>query len=135
MGDVPAALLGPIAEAALQAGGALEYLPNFEQNGFAMDVVFFTNYELQVQTLINSHLEIAWNSPLAWVDTQRLSRGACRAIAMRDTDRDRCSHIIAKNTSGIGSPADLKGKTIGLAKKLEGSIQRYNVKAKEGAAK
>jgi len=89
----------------------------FEQKGFPMDVVFFTNYELQVQSLINGHLEIAWNSPLAWVDTQRLSRGACRAIAMRDTDRDRCSHIIAKNTSGIGSPADLKGKTIGLGAK------------------
>ena len=89
----------------------------FEQNGFPMDVVFFTNYELQVQSLINGHLEIAWNSPLAWVDTQGVSRGAWRAIAMRDTDRDRCSDIIAKKTSGIGSPADLEGKTIGLGAK------------------
>jgi len=84
----------------------------FEDAGVPMDVVFYTNYELQVQHLMEGSIDIAWNSPLAWVDAQRLSGGTCRAIAMRDTDRDRCSHIIARRDRGIASIADLRGKTI-----------------------
>ena len=41
-------------------------------------------------------IDIAWNSPLAWLDAQRRSGGTCRAIAMRDTDRDRVSHVVAR---------------------------------------
>ena len=89
----------------------------FEDSGVPMDVVFFTNYELQVEALINGHVEMVWNSPLAWIETNNRTKGACRAIAMRDTDRDRCSHLITKKTSGIASPADLKGKTIGFGAK------------------
>src|SRR4029453_10933096 len=58
----------------------------FDEHGFPMDVVFYTNYELQVQGLVDGHLDIAWNSPLAWLDAQRISGGRCHAIAMRDTD-------------------------------------------------
>ena len=89
----------------------------FEEKGVPMDVVFFTNYELQVKSQIEGLVDVAWNSPLAWVDTKRLTDGKCRAIAMRDTDRDRCSHIIAKKSSSIATPADLNGKTIGFGAK------------------
>jgi hypothetical protein len=54
-------------------------------NQCPVDVVFYTNYELQVDGLIRGHIDIAWNSPLAWVDTVRRTGGRCRAIAMRDT--------------------------------------------------
>ena len=83
----------------------------FEDNGCPMDVVFYTNYELQNQGLISGHLDIAWNSPLAWLDAQRLSGGKCRAIAMRDTDRDRVSHIVVRSGE-VATVADLAGKTI-----------------------
>ncbi len=63
----------------------------FEARGCPMDVVLYTNYELQVDALLAKHIDVAWNSPLAWVDAQRRSSGRCRAIAMRDTDRDRQS--------------------------------------------
>ncbi len=89
----------------------------FEHQKVPLDVVFFTNYELQVDSLLNGLIDIAWNSPLAWVDTRRRSQGACRAIAMRDTDRDRCSHVIAKKASGIAAISDLKGKTVGFGAK------------------
>ncbi len=75
----------------------------FEENGCPMDVVFYTNYERQVDDLVKGYIDIAWNSPLAWLDAQRRSDGKCRAIAMRDTDRDRVSHIVVRQN---GAAAD-----------------------------
>jgi ABC-type phosphate/phosphonate transport system substrate-binding protein len=89
----------------------------FEANGCPMDVVFYTNYELQVKALVGGHLDVAWNSPLAWLDAQRLSQGRCRAIAMRDTDRDRRSHLVVRADSGMTSVTDLRGKTIAVGAK------------------
>jgi len=81
----------------------------FEANGCPMDVVFYTNYELQVTAHLAGHIEIAWNSPLAWVDSQRRSNSGCRAIAMRDTDRDRVSHIVGRKGTTLER---LKGQTV-----------------------
>ena len=89
----------------------------FEENGCPMDVVFYTNYELQNEGLISGHLDIAWNSPLAWLDAQRLSGATCRAIAMRDSDRDRETHIVCRKDGGIGSLKDLAGKTVAFGAK------------------
>jgi len=86
----------------------------FEEHGCPMDVVFYTNYELQVKGLVDGHLDVAWNSPLAWLDSQRVSGNRCRAIAMRDTDRDRVSHLVVRADSGIGSVEDLRGRTVAV---------------------
>jgi ABC-type phosphate/phosphonate transport system substrate-binding protein len=86
----------------------------FEEHGCPMDVVFHTNYELQVKALLDGHLHIAWNSPLAWLDAQRASSGRCRAIAMRDTDRDRVSHLVVRADSGIDSLEELRGRTVAV---------------------
>lgn len=86
----------------------------FDENGCPIDVVFYTNYELQVKSLAEGHVDIAWNSPLAWLDTVRQTSGACRAIAMRDTDQDRVTHWVVKKGSEIKSLADLKGKTVAV---------------------
>jgi ABC-type phosphate/phosphonate transport system substrate-binding protein len=80
-------------------------------------VVYYTNYEMQVDALLNGHIDIAWNSPLAWVDSQRRSTNKCRAIAMRDSDRDRISHIVVKQRSGVNRVEDLKGKTLAVGAK------------------
>lgn len=89
----------------------------FEANECPIDVVFFTNYELQVTSLLNGRLDIAWNSPLAWLDAQRRSGGHCRAIAMRDTDQDRTSHLVTRRASGIETVADLAGRTMAVGAK------------------
>ena len=86
----------------------------FEDRGHPIDVVFYSNYSLQVQALLDGQVDIAWNSPLAWVDAQRRSDGQCRAIAMRDTDRDRVSYIVVNKDSGIGVLEDLRGKTVAV---------------------
>lgn len=89
----------------------------FETNGCPLDVVFYTNYELQNTGLLSGHLDLAWNSPLAWVDAVRRSSGKVRAIAMRDTDRDRVSHILVKQSSGHQTLDDLRGRTIAFGAK------------------
>ena len=82
----------------------------FASRGCRMDCVFFSNYELQVDSLLGGHIDIAWNSPLAWLDAQR--RAPCRAIAMRDTDRDRVTHWIVRTQGPIRRPEDLRGHTV-----------------------
>lgn len=89
----------------------------FEENNCPMDVVLYRDYALQSKALVAGDIDIAWNSPLAWLDCQRLSGGACRAIAMRDSDRDRASHIVVKKSSDIRRLQDLRGKTLAVGAK------------------
>ena len=55
-----------------------------ESRACPIDVAFYNTYERQVEALLDGTIDIAWNSPLAWLDAQRQSGDACRAIAMRD---------------------------------------------------
>jgi phosphonate transport system substrate-binding protein len=84
----------------------------FDESGYPVDYVLYSNYDLLVEGLCERHVEIAWNSPLAWVDLHRRTDGACRAVAMRDSDRDRVTHIIVRRDDGIEGPEDLRGRTI-----------------------
>lgn len=86
----------------------------FITEGCPCDYVLYSNYELMQEALVRGDIDIAWNSPLAWLDACRKTDGACRAIAMRDTDRDRVSHILVRKDSGIKSLSDLEGKTVAL---------------------
>jgi phosphonate transport system substrate-binding protein len=86
----------------------------FEAQGCPIDIVFYSNYELQVRGLVESHIDIAWNSPLAWLDAQRQTRARCRAIAMRDTDRDRVSYLVVRRDAGIESVMGLRNKTVAV---------------------
>ena len=86
----------------------------FEDHGCAMDFVFYSNYGLLVTALLDGDLDIAWNSPLAWVDAVRRTGGTCRAIAMRDTDRDRVSHIVVRADGDVATLADMRGRTIAV---------------------
>lgn len=86
----------------------------FEERGCPIDVEFYNSYARQVTALLAGDLDVAWNSPLAWVDSQRRSNGACRAIAMRDTDRDRVSHLVVRADSPLVAVGDLRGRTVAL---------------------
>lgn len=84
----------------------------FEQQGVPTDVAFFNTYERQNDALLAGTIDIAWNSPLAWLDAQRRSQGTCRAIAMRDTDRDRVSYVVADRRGPVATLADLRGRVL-----------------------
>jgi len=84
----------------------------FDAQQAPIDTVFYNTYEAQVDALLDRTIDIAWNSPLAWVDAQRRSANRCRAIAMRDTDRDRISYVVARRGGPVRTLADLKHRSI-----------------------
>jgi ABC-type phosphate/phosphonate transport system substrate-binding protein len=86
----------------------------FDDQHAPMDVSFYSTYERQNDALMAGTIDIAWNSPLAWLDAQRRSGGTCRAVAMRDTDRDRASYIVARTDGPIRAIEDLRGHTLAV---------------------
>jgi ABC-type phosphate/phosphonate transport system substrate-binding protein len=90
------------------------FIPYFEKRGAPIDYVLYSNYEAQVAANLSGEIDVAWNSPLAWVKSQLVSHGQFRAIAMRDSDRDLTTKILVRKASDINSLADLKGKTVAV---------------------
>jgi len=86
----------------------------FESERSPIDVSFYSTYELQVSALLEGRIDIAWNSPLAWLDSQRRSNNGCRAIAMRDTDRDRRSYLVVRSGNAVRNVTDLRGRAIAV---------------------
>jgi ABC-type phosphate/phosphonate transport system substrate-binding protein len=86
----------------------------FESRSVPIDVTFYNTYELQVSSLLDGTIDVAWNSPLAWLDAQRRSGGTCRAIAMRDTDRDRVSYIVGRKDGPVRRVPDLRGHVLAV---------------------
>jgi ABC-type phosphate/phosphonate transport system substrate-binding protein len=89
----------------------------FAEHGLAFDYVLYTNYERQVEGHFRGEFDVAWNSPLAWVEAERLARATkrrARAIAMRDTDRDLTSVIVVRSDAPAKRVSDLRGQKIGV---------------------
>jgi phosphonate transport system substrate-binding protein len=105
--------------------GAVAYTPNvvpiwegirayFRDSAAPMDFVLFSNYGRQVDALVAGHVDIAWNTNLAWVRTVLQTGGRCRALAMRDTDLAFRTVLVARAGSGLTGPLDLKGRRLAL---------------------
>lgn len=89
----------------------------FVENGLPFDYVLYSNYDQQVDALVDGTIHVAWNSPLAWINAQRLAgeRGLrVRAIAMRDTDCDLVSVLVVRADSQIKTLEDLRGKVVAV---------------------
>ena len=89
----------------------------FAKRGLAFDYILYSNYEEQVRGHFAGQYYVAWNSPLAWIQAERVAAARGReatAIAMRDTDQDLTSVIVVRSDSPVQSLADLKGLTVGV---------------------
>ena len=87
----------------------------FREHALDFDYVLYSHYERQVEDLLDGRIDVAWNSPLAWVRSRRLGATAgleVSAIAMRDSDCDLTSVIVSRADSGIASPDDLRGRRV-----------------------
>ena len=93
------------------------FLHYFRAGGLPFDYVLFSNYERQVEAHLRGHIHVAWNSPLAWLQTERLAARLGRrveAVCMRDTDRDLHSVILVRSEGGIESIGDLRGTIVAV---------------------
>lgn len=108
--------------------GAVAYAPKvvtiwegfrdwFRANDLAIDYVLYSNYETQTDALLDGAIDVAWQSPLAWVRTRRLADAQGRraqATVMRDTDQDLTSVVLVRADSPARTVADLGGGTIAV---------------------
>ena len=105
--------------------GAVAYTPNvvpiwegirdhFRDGDVETDFVLYSNYERQVEDLLAGHVDVAWNTNLAYVRTVRRSGGACRALAMRDTDLAFRTVVVARTGSGLTTIEDLRRRRLAL---------------------
>jgi ABC-type phosphate/phosphonate transport system substrate-binding protein len=89
----------------------------FAKHDLDFDYVLYSNYEQQVRGHFAGQYHVAWNSPLAWLQAERVAQKVGRkaeAIAMRDTDMDLTSVIVVKDDSPIAKLDDLRGKRVAV---------------------
>jgi phosphonate transport system substrate-binding protein len=97
-----------------------------EEAHLPVEVLLFQSYELQVLALLADasetvpHIDIAWNTNLAYLQAKEWSGNACRAIAMRDTDLGWMTKIVAVTGGHVSILADLKNRTLALGSRDSG---------------
>jgi ABC-type phosphate/phosphonate transport system substrate-binding protein len=97
-----------------------------EEAHLPVEVVLFQSYEAQVLALLAQpgetvpRIDIAWNTNLAYLQADEWSGHGCRAIAMRDTDLDWLTKIVAVTGGPLSTLADLKDRTLALGSRDSG---------------
>ncbi len=89
----------------------------FAGQGLHFDYVLYSNYDALVEALVAGQLDVAWNSPLAWVRAERLARARgeeVRAVAMRDSDCDLTSVVVVRSDGPVVEVDDLRGARVGV---------------------
>jgi ABC-type phosphate/phosphonate transport system substrate-binding protein len=97
-----------------------------EEAHLPVEVVLFQSYEAQVLALLAEpgaavpHIDIAWNTNLAYLQADEWSGHDCRAIGMRDTDVGWITKIVAVSGGPVSTLADLKDRTLALGSRDSG---------------
>ncbi len=100
--------------------GIREY---FADSDAPMDFVLFSNYERQVDALLAGHIDLAWNTNVAWIRTLRRTGGTARALATRDTDLVFQTLMVGRAGSGLDGLEDLRGKRVALGSRDSGQAR------------
>jgi len=86
----------------------------FAKRDVDTDFILYSNYDAQVEANLRGEIDVAWNSPLAWVRSQIMTGGRCRALVMRDSDRDLRTRIIVRKHSPAAAVSDLRHKVVAV---------------------
>jgi phosphonate transport system substrate-binding protein len=87
---------------------------HFQSEGVPLEFALFSSYEQQVTSLLDGHLDVAWNTPLAHVRVKMRTKGRSLSLGMRDSDRDFSAKIIVRKDAGIRSVKELAGKRLAV---------------------
>ena len=89
----------------------------FGRRDLEVSYVLYRTYEEQVDALLRGDVDVAWNSPLAWLQSERRARAAGETavgFAMRDTDQDLTSLVLVAADGPVGEIGDLKGRRVAV---------------------
>jgi len=100
--------------------GIKEY---FTTTATPIDFVLYSNYERQVDALLAGHIDLAWNTNVAWIRTLRRTGGTARALATRDTDLVFTTVMVGRAGSGLDGLRSLKGKRVALGSRDSGQAR------------
>ena len=92
----------------------------FGRHGLDFDYILYTTYERQVEALLAGTIDVAWNSPLAWLQAERIAirlGQRAKAICMRDTDRDLASVIVSRVGGPVQGVGDLRDRRVAVGAK------------------
>lgn len=89
-----------------------DYANDYFGGKIRLDYVLFSNYERQVEWLINKKIDIAWNTNVAYIRSKFATKDNVEAILMRDTDIGFKSIFVSQEK--ISNLHSLKGKKFGL---------------------
>jgi ABC-type phosphate/phosphonate transport system substrate-binding protein len=97
-----------------------------EEAHLPVEIVLFQSYEAQVLALLAQpgdvcpRIDIAWNTNLAYLQSDEWTNHTCRAIAMRDTDLGWMTKVVAVTGGPISTIADLRNRTLALGSRDSG---------------
>jgi phosphonate transport system substrate-binding protein len=91
--------------------GIREYL---RDRGLRTEYVLYSSYPALIDALVAGHIDIAWNTPLAFLQARERLGGQCLVLGMRDSDIGFTTVFIARADSPIHSLSDLKGRRFAL---------------------
>jgi phosphonate transport system substrate-binding protein len=86
----------------------------FTDRGMPFEYALFSTYDPLCRALLDGLVDVAWNAPMAHVQSLMTSGGGCQTLAMRDTDQDVATVIIALASSGIADIEDLRGRNVAV---------------------
>ncbi len=92
--------------------GIREYL---RDRGLQTEYALYSSYPALVDALVAGHIDIAWNTPLAYLQARERLGGQCLVLGMRDSDINFTTVFITRTDSAIHSLDDLKGKRFAVA--------------------
>jgi ABC-type phosphate/phosphonate transport system substrate-binding protein len=81
----------------------------------------YSSYDALVEAFATREIDLAWNSPIAYVHIKQRLNDPCRVVAMRDVDVDFTTQFFTRRDSSIASLEDLKGRLVALGSR--GSAQ------------
>ncbi|WP_433604185.1 Rv1680 family SBP-like protein [Prescottella agglutinans] len=94
--------------------GIRTYFTESDVPGTEMDFVLYSNYGRLVESLLAGHVDVAWNTNLAYVRTVMQTDGHCTALAQRDTDVGFTTVFVARSGSGLKGAEAIAGKRLAL---------------------
>jgi phosphonate transport system substrate-binding protein len=95
----------------------------FRDTGTPIDYVLYSSYERQLDALFTGHVDIAWNTNVAWVRALHRSGGTARALAMRDTDLTFQTLVVGRAGAGLDGLESLQGRRVALGSRDSGQAR------------